>query len=269
MTLRIAILGTAEINRDERPIGLPGYRPLAILVYLLLTGKPQSRQHLVDLLFEQPDDPRGALRWTLSQLRKHLGSDAIHADRQEISFNFKNDHWLDVTAFEAGAIDLYRGALHKGIYLREARLYNSWLLVERVRLRALYQAGLEQRLREQQETVDAEVLEETAQRLLELDNLRADWHRELMNAYARQGKFDAAKVQYELCRKILFEELRLKPARATVALSAAIEKERAVHYALLAEPSNSSLMKPRIMAEHTVTLAGRLTGRDLDLLKNH
>jgi len=267
MTLRIAILGTAEINRDERPISLPGYRPLAILVYLLLTGKPQSRQRLVDLLFEQPDDPRGALRWTLSQLRKNLGSDAIHTDRQEISFNFKCDHWLDVTAFEAGDIDLYRGELLEGIYLRGARLYNTWLLVERERLRALYQAGLEQRLREQQETENAEALEETAQRLLEMDNLREDWHRALMNAYARQGKFDAAKVQYELCRKILSEELRLEPARTTVALSEAIEKERAVHYSLLAELSNSSLMKPGTVTEHTVTLAGRLTGRELDLLK--
>lgn len=263
----MAILGPAEISRDEQPLSLPGYRPLALLVYLLLTGKPQRRQHLVDLLFEQPDDPRGALRWTLSQLRKNLGSDAIHADRQEISFNFKCDHWLDVTAFETGAVDLYRGELLEGIYLRDARLYNAWLLVEQERLRNLYQAGLEQRLQEQQETEDAEALEETAQRLLELDNLREDWHRALMSAYARQGKFDAAKVQYELCRRILVGELHLEPAPATVALSKEIEKARAIHYSLLAERSNSSLMKPGAVAEHTVTLAGRLTSRELNLLK--
>jgi alpha-glucoside transport system substrate-binding protein len=267
MTLRIAVLGMAEISSDERPLGLPGYRPLALLVYLLISGRPQSRQHLVNLLFEQSNDPRGALRWTLSQLRKNLGPDAIHADRQEISFNFKCDHWLDVTAFEAGATDLYRGELLEGIYLRDARPYNAWLLVERERLRALYQAGLEQRLQEQQGVEDAAALEQTAQRLLELDNLREDWHRALMTAYARQGRFDAAKVQYELCRRILVEELHLEPAPATVALSKEIEKARAVHYSLLAEGSSSSLMKPAIVTEHTVTLAGRLTDRELALLE--
>jgi alpha-glucoside transport system substrate-binding protein len=71
-----------------------------------------------------------------------------------------------------------------------------------------------------------------------LDNLREDWHRALISAYARQGKFDAAKVQYELCRRILVEELHLEPAPETVALSKGIEKARAVHYSLLAESSN-------------------------------
>jgi alpha-glucoside transport system substrate-binding protein len=100
-----------------------------------------------------------------------------------------------------------------------------------------------------------------------LDNLREDWHRALISAYARQGKFDAAKVQYELCRRILVGELHLEPAPATVALSKEIEKARAVHYSLLAESSNSSLMKPGTVTKHTVTLAGRLTDRELNLLE--
>lgn len=84
-------------------------RPLALLAYLLLTGKPHSREHLADLLFDLPDDPRASLRWTLSKLRQAIGKAYISASRQEIAFNFESDYWLDVTAFEAGDLEQVMG----------------------------------------------------------------------------------------------------------------------------------------------------------------
>ena len=89
MTLRIQLLGPVNISRDKDPIRIPGHRPLALLAYLVVTGKPHSRQHLVDLFFfDGPDDPRAALRWTLSKLRKAIGAHFIWADRQQIAFDF-------------------------------------------------------------------------------------------------------------------------------------------------------------------------------------
>ena len=35
--------------------------------------RPPSRQQLVDLLFPEAEDPAGALRWNLSELRRLLG----------------------------------------------------------------------------------------------------------------------------------------------------------------------------------------------------
>jgi alpha-glucoside transport system substrate-binding protein len=267
MTLRISLLGKAQLSRNDRTLALPGYRPFALLAYLLIRGKPQSREHLVHLLFDRPNDPRAALRWTLTQLRKTVGADVILADRQEIAFSFQSDHWLDVSAFEAGDLSLYRGQLLEGLDLRDARLYNSWLLVERERLRALYQARLEQRLQQQWDVDDAASVEKTTLLLLQLDNLREEWHRALMSAYTRQGKFDAAKVQYELCRQILAEELHLEPAPATVTLLNEIERAQSDHYTRLAKRANSSLVQPGMVTEHTVTLAGRLTAKELKLLK--
>mgnify|MGYP000459522714 CR=1 FL=1 len=43
----------------------------------------------------------------------------------------------------------------------------------------------------------------TAQQLLKLDNLREDWHRALMEAYAQLGKRATALEQYERCRQAL------------------------------------------------------------------
>jgi hypothetical protein len=67
---------------------MPGYKPRALLAYLLVTGRAHSRQHLVDLLVETSDDPRASLRWTLSKLRKAIGSDYLLADRGALCFEF-------------------------------------------------------------------------------------------------------------------------------------------------------------------------------------
>ena len=71
--LRIQLLGPPRISRNGHPVDMPGYRPLALLVYLLITGQAHSRDHLVDLLFEGPNDPKAALRWTLTKVRKAIG----------------------------------------------------------------------------------------------------------------------------------------------------------------------------------------------------
>ena len=45
------------------PAGLP-----------VLAERPPGRRHLAELLFDEADDPLGALRWTLAELRRKLGA---------------------------------------------------------------------------------------------------------------------------------------------------------------------------------------------------
>jgi ABC-type oligopeptide transport system substrate-binding subunit/DNA-binding SARP family transcriptional activator len=224
VTLHIHLLGPAQIRQDEVPIDISGHRPLALLAYLLVTGKAHTRQHLIDLLFEGPDDPRAALRWTLTKLREAIGADYVLADRQEVAFNFESDYWLDVAAFEAGQIELYRGDLLEGLHLRDAYAFEDWLLFQRERLRGHYQAALERLLAEQENRGDSAGAVETAHQLLQLDNLREEWHRALIHAYARLGKREAALAQYAQCRQVLEAELGVDPAEETVALAEAIQK---------------------------------------------
>jgi len=224
MSLRIQLLGQARITLDGQPVDLPGYRPLALLTYLILTRKAYSRQHLIDLLFDGPDDPRAALRWTLSKLRKAIGEAYILADRDEVSFNFQSDYWLDVSAFEAGDSELYQGDLLEGLYLRDAFRFEEWLLFERQRLRGQVQTALEGQLEQHMRQGDAAAVAITTQHLLKLDNLREDWHRILMESYARLGKRAAALEQYEECRRLLRKEWGVDPEPETVALAEAIRR---------------------------------------------
>ena len=74
MTLAIELLGRPRVLRDGREAAPPwGAKTWGLLAYLLLSERPPSRQRLADVLFPGADDPLGALRWALSELRRTLG----------------------------------------------------------------------------------------------------------------------------------------------------------------------------------------------------
>jgi pimeloyl-ACP methyl ester carboxylesterase/DNA-binding SARP family transcriptional activator len=85
--LEIRVLGDLIIARDDQPVGLPpSKKTRALLVYLACLGRPQRRERLCELFWDVPDDPRGALRWSLSKIRQILGpdGDCLEADRNVV-----------------------------------------------------------------------------------------------------------------------------------------------------------------------------------------
>ena len=80
--MQLRLLGPMTVIRDGEPLPLPASRKTrALLGYLAAEAKPVRRDRLCQLFWEIPDDPKGALRWSLSKLRSLLG-DAIVADRE-------------------------------------------------------------------------------------------------------------------------------------------------------------------------------------------
>jgi len=224
MTLTIRLLGPVQIEQNGSPIEMRGHKPLALLAYLLLTDQAHSRQHLVDLFFDNSNDPRASLRWTLSELKRAIGADHIQADRQQIGFNFESDYWLDVSDFEQDQTDLYRGDFLEGLQVRDAFGFEEWAFFERERLRKSYQTALVKQLEASEQGEDTQAVIETAHLLLRLDNLREAWYRALMYAYARQGQREAALAQFERCQQILQSELGVAPDIETVDLATAIRE---------------------------------------------
>jgi DNA-binding SARP family transcriptional activator len=82
MVLNIRLLGRPRAEVDGREVPGPrGRKAWALLAVLLLADSPPSRRSLAGLLFPDAGDPLGALRWTLSQLRRALrGHAAIGGD---------------------------------------------------------------------------------------------------------------------------------------------------------------------------------------------
>ena len=87
-TFEIRVLGDFTVSCDDAPVPLPQSRKTrALLAYLAVLQKQQRRERLCEMFWDVPDDPRGALRWSLSKLRQILNADGetrLVADRNTV-----------------------------------------------------------------------------------------------------------------------------------------------------------------------------------------
>ena len=71
--MQLRLLGPMAVIADGKALPLPASRKTrALLGYLAAQGKPVRRDRLTHLFWEVPDDPKGALRWSLTKLRDYL-----------------------------------------------------------------------------------------------------------------------------------------------------------------------------------------------------
>jgi DNA-binding SARP family transcriptional activator len=145
--LRIRLVGPPALERDGEPVRPPrGHKAWALLTYVLLADRPLGRRHLAETLFGDADDPLGALRWTLAELRRALG-DAQLLRGDPVAADLGSDIVVDLQQFTGDAVDPaalldLRGELLDGIDPSSGHVFESWLLVERHRLSAAIEARL-------------------------------------------------------------------------------------------------------------------------------
>src|SRR4051812_4883946 len=84
--LEIRLLGEPEVLRDGSAVPLPASKKSrALLAYLAASGRSHLREKLCELLWDGPDDPRAALRWSLTKLRPIL-EPHLTTDRDRVEF---------------------------------------------------------------------------------------------------------------------------------------------------------------------------------------
>lgn len=85
----IHVLGGISVIRDGIELDLPPSRKTrALLAWLALADRPQRRERLCEIFWDIPDDPRAALRWSLSRIRQLVG-EALEADRETVALNHR------------------------------------------------------------------------------------------------------------------------------------------------------------------------------------
>ncbi|CDX17259.1 conserved hypothetical protein [Mesorhizobium plurifarium] len=93
--LQLRVLGDFQVTRDGAPLDLPPSRKTrALLAYLAVTARQHQRERLCEIFWDIPDDPRGALRWSLSKIRQVLdsGESSLIADRNAVTLNLETDY---------------------------------------------------------------------------------------------------------------------------------------------------------------------------------
>jgi DNA-binding SARP family transcriptional activator len=146
-----------------------------------------------------------------------------------LTFNANAPYWFDVEVFEkqtalglAGplpcdedhrraleeALNLYCGDLFEGCY-------DDWCLADRERLQLVLLQVLKQLQRDLRIHGNFEAAVSFGQRLLSLDSMQEDVHRELMRCYMDAGQRPLALEQFRRCREILRRELEIEPMPET------------------------------------------------------
>jgi pimeloyl-ACP methyl ester carboxylesterase/DNA-binding SARP family transcriptional activator len=167
--LRVSVLGNLAVRRHGSRMELPPSRKTrALLAYLAVTARPHSRDRLCTMFWPVPDDPRAALRCSLTRLRPLVDDPdcrRIVADREKVGFDV-DPLEVDLLAIrslarngmdavqtnvlrEAAALE---GDFLEGLDLPDCHEFQSWCIAEREdarRLRGRLLAALVSRLGDQ------------------------------------------------------------------------------------------------------------------------
>lgn len=158
--LRISLLGELRVEIDGADLPLPASRKArALLAFLVATGRPHRRERLCELFWDLPDDPKAALRWSLSKLRRVIDDPErarIIADRERVAID-AGDVAVDLRDIHArlrrrdacipaedlaGMADRLARIPFDGLDGAGGDSFDSWLTAEREDARAAHVAVL-------------------------------------------------------------------------------------------------------------------------------
>ncbi|HYS53100.1 MAG TPA: tetratricopeptide repeat protein [Thermoanaerobaculia bacterium] len=217
MSLEIRLLGAPRIEHDrEASSGPRGHKAWALLAYLLLCRQPPSRRRLAELLFCEADDPLGALRWSLAQLRQALGQpNSLRGDPVELSLEpgTEVDLFLLRSANlpEADEIDRFTGELLEGMSFSASPAFEAWLAIERRHHAAAAEGLLLERAQAELGAGRPTVAASLATRLLELNPLEESHHEILVRSLVAAGDSNSALARAQACEELLKRELGAPP----------------------------------------------------------
>jgi DNA-binding SARP family transcriptional activator/tetratricopeptide (TPR) repeat protein len=274
-TLAIGLLGELELRVGGRVLALPASKKSrALLGYLVATGRPHLRERLCDLLFQGPDDPRAALRWSLTKIRALLDAGSVTrlaADRERVAFEATGIacDLVDVRSLLAKGVEAtetevlraaaarFRGELLESLELPDCYRYHEWCTCEREAVRAMrvgVLAALTERLAGQPE----EALVYARQRVA-VDPLSEAAHVAVVSLLTDLGKRREALQQVDACKRILTNELGTKPSAALLAASVRADavSKSAEPPAPAAKPAAASTRPAPVTATKPSALVGR------------
>ncbi len=252
--LSIQLFGPPRIEVDGRPLAINRRKAIALGAYLAATGQPHHRDALATLFWPESNQKqaRASLRvalWSLNKtaLRDWLVMETEHIELRpegtgEASLTFDLDvaHFRQALAAAGrhahpagdvcpdclelltGAAALFQNDFMAGFTLADAPGFDEWQFFEGDALRQELAAVLEKLIQFHRSQGAFDAALPHAHRLLALDPLNEDAHRQLIALYALSGQKSAALRQFQSCVEILQAELGLPPADETAALAEAI-----------------------------------------------
>lgn len=238
----LRLLGPIAVLHDGVEHDLPqSKKTRALLAYLATTDREHRRDRLCSLLWDVVDDPRGALRWCLSKLRRVVddkGVKRLITTRESVRLDTRTVH-VDVLSLHAtvtrglkSASDQEllaiaeggHGEFLEGLELPDFHEFQAWNMAQRSRAREDLRAvlfELVERLGHQPE----EALHH-ARALVHVDPLSEEARASLLRLLVRLGRHDEAAAHYQAGIR-LYKELGAGSTHDLDVLWAEIKHQRA------------------------------------------
>jgi DNA-binding SARP family transcriptional activator len=190
-----------------------------LLVYLLGTRLPPSREHLGSLLFSEAGDPLGTLRWTLSALRRSLGEDA-ELGGDPVRLTLRPGTLVDVDVLskgswiEAVALPGLGHELLEGLVFRSSPGFEMWVESERRHVAGMMSAVLHQAALALLARGEFEVAARHATELVRLNPYDENAQVLLVRCLRAAGDHEGAARRAEACAELFRRELGVDPSAA-------------------------------------------------------
>ena len=239
--LRVRLFGGLTASWGEIPLpAIASASGRSLFAYLLTyRDRPHTRDLLTGTFWpDLPDDvARRRLSQALWQVRRALAPyPVLLTEGTTVQINPELPLWLDVEEFTRHRVQLMGGGtaegsetlLHGESCLQQYRgdflagYYDDWALAEQERLRELFLAALGRLVVAYKGRGDYQAALAHARRLAGEDPLREEAHREVMSLCHVLGRGVEALRQYDICRRVLADELGAGPSPETEALAAEI-----------------------------------------------
>ncbi len=272
--ITIRLLGTFEVIKAGEQVSFPSSRKTrALLAYLVATGKLQLREHLCDLLWVGPADPRAGLRWSLTKLRNILNNESVRrivADHEYVGFKPLNTETdllavrnLTGTSPESASTEdlrkaaaLFRGEFLEGLSLPECYRFDVWCTSQREYFRQLHDkilSKLTKRFHDEPDTA----LQYARERLI-INPYSEAAYIDLIRMLGETGNTHEAVEQYERCKKMLADELDTHPSPELESVGTKIDRRVSA-----APETDKTIQKQKYLSTFSYSLAGRKKERIL------
>jgi len=250
--LYISGLGSLQILLNGQVVEIKRRKAVAILFYLAVEGRSQSREFLSGFFWPEYGQSKAYayLRRTLWEINTTLGDGWLEVSREWIGISSSAYIQTDVTYFQAllrgiqahdhpneepceqcieqleAAMRLYRGDFLEGFSLSDCPQFDDWQFLHSELMRRMFQEGIQNLVNALEQSSRISQAIPYAQRWLATDNLDERAHRKLITLFAKNDQVHAALRQFEACQTILKKELDLTPEIETTDLYNRIRERR-------------------------------------------
>lgn len=249
--LALFLFGPPRIQREGSAVEIDRRKAVALLAYLAITQRPQSRETLATLFW--PDyaqsQANAYLRHSLWTLNHTLGKQLLLIDRYTVGLHPQAKLWVDINEFQrqwllcqthdhaidavcpacipllSAAVALYQGDFMGGFLLEKSTNFEEWHRLQAEYLRHIQIIALERLV--QILSPEPNQLQQAisyGRRWVALDPLNEGAHQRLMALYISSGQRSLALRQYHECVQILDQELGATPQRETTRLYESLQQ---------------------------------------------